>query len=392
MVRFGDEAIGGDEPWENPVDTRQWTLPEGDGTHVVAYQVLDVAGRTSEVYTASIGLDTVAPTGSILVEGSDTVLSDRSVTLTLTAEDDTSGVAGIRVGNEEFIGGDEPWENPVETLEWELTEGSGAKTVYYQVLDVAGLTSQTYTATVTLDLDHPQLTVEIEGGMGYVRDHNVTVTIGYSDETSSVVAMRFSQNGFESWTEWQDPVSTLEWELFPGEEVRFIFVEVRDEAGWNTTEDDHVWVDTVAPTVSETEPVEGASEFPVDGTIFVRLSETMNTTVVEEGTILYLVKGGADAQEVPVTITWDQGRSRMYLEPLAPLDEATRYRLDIGGDVVDRAGNPMEPFSLSFSTEGGGDEEDGGTPWALIAALLVVILVMGAIIAFLLLRKGPETT
>ncbi len=392
MVRFGDEAIGGDEPWENPVDTRQWTLPEGDGTHTVAYQVLDNSGRTSEVYTVSKGLDTTAPTGSIIMGGSDTVTTERTVTLSLTAHDDTSGVAGIRVGNEEFIGGDEPWENPVETLEWELSEGSGAKTVYYQVVDAAGLTSQVYTTTIILDLDHPLLTVEIEGGMGYVQDHNVTVTIGFSDETSSVVAMRFSHNGFEGWTDWQNPVSTLEWELLPGEEIRFIFVEVRDEAGWNTTVEDHVWVDTIAPTVSETEPVEGASEFPVDGSIFVHLSETMNTTVVEEGTILYLVKDGDDPQGVSVKITWDQNRRRMYLEPLAPLEEATRYRLDIGEDVVDKAGNPMEPFSLSFTTEGGGDEEDEGTPWALIVALLAIILVMGAIIAFLLLRKGPETT
>ncbi|MCK4970727.1 MAG: hypothetical protein KAS77_09375, partial [Thermoplasmata archaeon] len=153
-VRIADDAIGGDEPWENPLDTKAWTLPEGDGPHQVAYQVRDAAGRASEVYTASINLDTVAPTGSIIMGGSDTIITDRAVTLTLTADDVTSGVAGIRVLNE-AVGGDEPWDNKVDTLQWQLTAGSGEKTVCYQVIDVAGLTSEVYTVTTTLDAEDP---------------------------------------------------------------------------------------------------------------------------------------------------------------------------------------------------------------------------------------------
>ncbi|MCK4968922.1 MAG: hypothetical protein KAS77_00280, partial [Thermoplasmata archaeon] len=188
-LRFADEAVGGDEPWDNPVDTKQWTLPEGEGMHTIAYQVMDAAGRMSEVYTVTVSLDTVAPTGSIIMGGGDTLTTERMVTLTLTYEDATSGVSKVRF-MDEAVGGDEPWDNPVETKEWDLGTESGLVTVYYQVQDVAGLESEIYSASVTLDIDDPTGSIIMGGGDTLVNTPTVELALTYDDATSGVSKVR----------------------------------------------------------------------------------------------------------------------------------------------------------------------------------------------------------
>jgi hypothetical protein len=79
------------------------------------------------------------------------------VTLTLTAHDSVSGVSHVRFSND-GVWDTEPWETPVLTKDWTLTLWDGAKTVYYQIVDNAGL-SATYSASVTLDTTQPSLSV-----------------------------------------------------------------------------------------------------------------------------------------------------------------------------------------------------------------------------------------
>jgi len=96
----------------------------------------------------NIKLDKTKPTGSIQINNGATSTSSTTVTLYLTSQDDTSGISKLRLSND-GTWNDENWEDPAPTRQWQLTSGQGSKTVYYQIMDNAGLESITYSATIT---------------------------------------------------------------------------------------------------------------------------------------------------------------------------------------------------------------------------------------------------
>jgi hypothetical protein len=104
-----------------------------------------------------IRLDKTAPSGSIQIGTGAQYTNSSLVTLTLTAHDSVSGVSQVRFSND-GVWDTESWETPVLTKDWTLTLWDGAKTVYYQIVDNAGL-SATYSASVTLDTTQPSLSV-----------------------------------------------------------------------------------------------------------------------------------------------------------------------------------------------------------------------------------------
>jgi parallel beta-helix repeat protein len=92
--------------------------------------------------------DTTPPTGSISIAGGASYTNSLSVTLTLFAED-ASEVAKMRFSHDNITW--TPWETYFTSKTWTLTTGDGAKTVYVQFNDNAGLTSPIYQDTITLD-------------------------------------------------------------------------------------------------------------------------------------------------------------------------------------------------------------------------------------------------
>jgi len=59
-VRYSNDGVTWTD-WEAPAPTKPWILTAGDGEKTVYYQIRDAAGNLSQVYTASIVLDTRAP-------------------------------------------------------------------------------------------------------------------------------------------------------------------------------------------------------------------------------------------------------------------------------------------------------------------------------------------
>jgi hypothetical protein len=140
--------------WEAPSATKAWTLPAGDGPKYVWYQIKDYAGLISNQFYDGIILDTTNPNGSIVVGlGNPPTTPTPIVTLYLAYSDATSGVYQVRYGNS---GGSwSAWEAPSATKAWTLTAGNGTKTVWYQVMDKAGLVSPMYSDTITLNFSVP---------------------------------------------------------------------------------------------------------------------------------------------------------------------------------------------------------------------------------------------
>ena len=123
-------------------------------TYYVAVTAYDTSANESEYSTevsASIPVpDTTPPTGSILINtGSDSTTS-RSVTLTLSATDN-SGVASMRISNDGSTWSDECTFSTSQT--WVLSDGDGLKTVYAMFKDTAGNWSAVVSDTINFGLD-----------------------------------------------------------------------------------------------------------------------------------------------------------------------------------------------------------------------------------------------
>jgi len=95
-----------------------------------------------------IKLDKTAPVGSITINGGAASTTSTSVTFTLSATDDTSGVAQMRFSNDNVAWTN--WEAYAASKAWTLTLGDGSRTVFVQFMDNAGLVSTTYSATINL--------------------------------------------------------------------------------------------------------------------------------------------------------------------------------------------------------------------------------------------------
>ena len=102
---------------------------------------------------SGIQLDKTAPTGSLTMGTPSSQTT--SVTLALSATDNTSGVSQMRFSNNNSIWSE--WEPFQTTKPWTLSDGEGLKIVWVQFNNNAGLTS-TYNYTLTLEIPLPTAT------------------------------------------------------------------------------------------------------------------------------------------------------------------------------------------------------------------------------------------
>ena len=91
----------------------------------------------------SFTVDTVAPAGTVAIQGGALQTRTRSVTLTLTASDPApaTGVTAVRISNTTSGLALATWTAYTPTRQWTLTSGAGIKTVYVQYRDAAGNSS-----------------------------------------------------------------------------------------------------------------------------------------------------------------------------------------------------------------------------------------------------------
>ncbi|MHA2185536.1 MAG: hypothetical protein ACXAAI_11100, partial [Promethearchaeota archaeon] len=232
--------------WEDPSPTRVWTLTSGDGSKTVYYEIKDNAGLIFQV-TDTIGLDTIGPTGSIIINDNNTWTTTPSVTLTLTNDDIGSGVSDVRYSNDGISWTD--WESPSGTRLWTLTSGDGVKTVYYEIRDNIGFSTQ-FVETIGLDTLNPMGSITINNGDVWTTSTSITLSLTFSDATSGVDQVRFS-NDTLSWTDWEDPSGTRPWILPMGDSPsKFVYYEVKDNTGRSSVFSDTIGLDTIDPSGS----------------------------------------------------------------------------------------------------------------------------------------------
>ncbi|MBI4029205.1 MAG: fibronectin type III domain-containing protein [Candidatus Blackburnbacteria bacterium] len=138
------------------------TATNTDGTAVITVTADDgqsennTFSRTFSINVSSTLTDTTAPSGTILINNGAAYTNSRTVTLTLSATDDLSGVAQMKFSNGGAYSSPEPYAT---TKSWLLSSsGDGLKTVRVKFMDEAGNETATGTpATITLDTASPAL-------------------------------------------------------------------------------------------------------------------------------------------------------------------------------------------------------------------------------------------
>ena len=135
--------------WESLAATKSYTLPSGEEHKTVRVQYLDKQNNKSAVFSDYIRLDTILPTGSIIINNGAATTTSRSVTLKLTWSD-----SGAQVSRMRFSDDGAHWTNwmpqtatrahtlPLATL--------GNQTVRVQYLDGAGNYSLVYNDYIKL--------------------------------------------------------------------------------------------------------------------------------------------------------------------------------------------------------------------------------------------------
>jgi multicopper oxidase len=175
-------------PFEPFKAIRVVTLLPGDGLKTMTVRFKDAAGNVSAPISASITLDTTAPTGGIVINGGAAFTNKQSATLTLTAAADVIQMQFSKDGINFF-----PFEPFAATRVVTLLPGDGLKTMTVRFKDAAGNVSAPIADSITLDTTPPT------GTISFVTSNPTTSATGVlaltATDASGVTQMQFSKNG-----------------------------------------------------------------------------------------------------------------------------------------------------------------------------------------------------
>jgi hypothetical protein len=260
-----------DIPWPAgaPSVTREdWPLAAGEGLRTVYARFFDQVGHFTDS-AASIVVDTVAPTGTVRIDGGATYATALAVTLAFTADSDVTGIA---VANEMLDCATTTYQAFTSTLAWSLAEGAdGPRTVWACFRDAAGHTASA-SAGILLDTTPPEGTLLIDDGAEYATATTVTLQVSASPD---VEAMAVANGGLDCATaSYMTFVPVMTWSLGTGNGTKTVTVCLRDAAGLLGSTSASIVLDTVLPigtlelaggaAYTTTVEVEAALTFPDD--------------------------------------------------------------------------------------------------------------------------------
>ena len=182
-LMVGNDVSFSGGTWENYSTAKQWNLPVGDGTKTAYIKFRDTAGNESPSVSASIILDTTAPTNqAVLINGGAGSTTNLNVVLTLAAVD--ANLADMRIANNSFFAG-AVWVAFASGTNWQFSGGDGTKTVYAQYRDRAGNLSGTAQGSIIYDTTRPVVASGI-GTPDPAKSGEVTVTVSFAEAGSGM--------------------------------------------------------------------------------------------------------------------------------------------------------------------------------------------------------------
>lgn len=212
--------------WASYATTDSWNLAALDGSKVTYARFRDVANNVSDICQDNIILDTMPPTGFVIVDGGASHTTVPDVALTLGASD-TNGVTTMRFSNDGSTWSN--WDSYTATAQWVLSTGDGSKTVYVQFQDAATNIGGPFTDSIILDATPPAGSVSINNGATYTNIPTTTLTIAASDATA-VANMRLSHDSID-WLEWEPYTTSRSWALTGSDGTKTVYIQFQDTLG-----------------------------------------------------------------------------------------------------------------------------------------------------------------
>ncbi|MDI6903321.1 MAG: DNRLRE domain-containing protein [Methanocellales archaeon] len=271
------------------------------GQYQLMYYSVDNVGNAEAVVTGTlVRIDKIAPSTSDDVPA-DWQISPFTIILTVADVGGSPTVTHYKIW---LSSGDEPAS---------YAEGNtisvyvdGEYYVKYYTSDEAGNVETARMATYTAKLDTvaPTGMIAINDGAAYTTSVDVTLSLTYSDDTSGVYQVRYSNDGVWDIEAWESAMSTKSWTLTSGDGTKIVYYQTKDNAGLESeTCSDDITLDNTPPTASITEPMDDAyirgsvningtasdaniKEYKVEqwnGTIWTEI--TTSTTPVTDGTL-----------------------------------------------------------------------------------------------------------
>jgi hypothetical protein len=236
--------------WITPTAAKSWTLPTGDGTKTVEAEFKDGDGEVSPLAIDTIVLDTVIPTGTLVINSGEAYTPDPAVTLRLTWQDSLSGVSDMRFRENAGPWGE--WTPVADNVPGALSAGDGPKKIEAQFRDRAENFSVPVAQTIFLDQTAPTGTVTLENGRQFTGRTDVKLSIDAFDGGSGLSEMRIRENaesGTGTWETWRPFAAVPPWQVSKGNGEKIVQVQVRDLVG-NVSEimEDSVILDQTPPT------------------------------------------------------------------------------------------------------------------------------------------------
>src|SRR5205807_416451 len=164
---------------------------QGEGAHAVGYYATDNSGNNEAIRTASVNIDTVAPSSAVQVQGNRAPDGSYigSANITLAATDASSGVQTVQY---RLDGG--AWHSYSGVV---LLSGNGQHAIDYAATDVAGNVEATKSSVVRISASvgsPPVTTMNVIGTLGangwYVSD--ITITLQASSPSGAALTTAYS--------------------------------------------------------------------------------------------------------------------------------------------------------------------------------------------------------
>ncbi|TFG70537.1 MAG: hypothetical protein E4H25_01825 [Methanomassiliicoccus sp.] len=248
------------------------TLLAGDGVYEFYSIATDEYGSdesapgTNDTYTI---VDTVAPSIVIDTPVEDDVIADTTVTVSWTASDDESGLAGFDI---RLDGGS--WEDigTVVTYDFE-SMADGEYKAEVRATDNAGLATIA-TVNFTVDTEAPTVTITSPEDGDLFLVSSVTVEWTVTDVQTSLDKLQVKTE-IGSWTEIDIADTSYEFaDLSEGSHT--LYVMATDLGGLDAQDEVTVTVDTMAPTL--------AIDSPVEDEILISTTVEVEWTASDDGT------------------------------------------------------------------------------------------------------------
>jgi hypothetical protein len=185
--------------WSDYQTSISWSLLPGNGERSVYAKFKDGSGQESEFVEDSIIVDTIPPSGNVLLDEGSPYTRSPNIIVKLDIKDDT-GIPMMTMSEfPTFIGSG--WEPYRFNIPWNLSGTDGTKTIYCRVQDMAGNIGELASDSIILDSSPP--VSAISGLPSIVDVPNITVFWSGSDAQSGIKYYDVQvRDGSSAWTDW----------------------------------------------------------------------------------------------------------------------------------------------------------------------------------------------